>query len=115
MSSTNADEFHMLPPAGTSLSMMDDSSCLLLLLLLLVLSELFQACLSGVPSSHTTDSDAAWGGCDVTGPQIPDDSGLNVPESPRRSDAPLMLTAAASDPDFWAEGENFSFTGDMNW
>ena len=58
MSSTNADEFHMVLAADTSLSMMEDSSCLLLLLLLLVLSELFQACLSGVTSSHTTDSDA---------------------------------------------------------
>lgn len=101
MSSTYADEFHMvlLLAPGTSLSMMDDSSCLLLLLLLLVLSELFQACLSGVPSSHTTDSEAAWGGWDVTGPQMPEESGLKVPESPRRSEA-LMLTAAASDPDF---------------
>lgn len=99
MSSSNADEFHTLLLGGKSLSMMEESSCRLLLLLLLVLSELFQACLSGVLSSHTTDKDAECGGCDDTGPQMPEDSDLKVPESPRRSDA-LRLTVAASDPDF---------------
>ena len=117
MSSTKVDEFHTPLFPCTSLSMMEDNSCLLLLLLLLVLSELFQACLSGEPSSHTTDSDVTWeaggGGCDVTGPQMPDDRGLKVPESPRRSDA-RIVTAEESAADFWADEENFSFTGDMN-
>lgn len=59
MSSTNAEEFHMLLFPGISLSMMEDNSCRLLLLLLLVLSELFQACFSGVPSSQMTESEVA--------------------------------------------------------